>query len=158
MTKALKPLILCLHSRHGIPALKPAPIVASYLGYPGTVGANYTDYTIADRVSLFMISEFYSASTGFTFSCRRWRKCIIEPCALHVHEPLFSWAKFVGRATMRERGGEFVATIGLKLYLGCKHLEQKYKSTPPPSPPLVARLSLPSHPAAKIQSNNHPRA
>eukprot|EP00752_Nemacystus_decipiens_P009479 g8475.t1 len=29
-------------------ALKPAPIVASYLGYPGTVGAEHTDYTIAD--------------------------------------------------------------------------------------------------------------
>lgn len=31
-------------------AMKPAPIVASYLGYPGTVGAEHTDYTIADRV------------------------------------------------------------------------------------------------------------
>lgn len=37
--------------RHGIPALKPAPIVASYLGYPGTVGAEFNDYTIADKVN-----------------------------------------------------------------------------------------------------------
>lgn len=37
--------------RHGIPALKPAPIVASYLGYPGTVGSDYTDYAIVDSVS-----------------------------------------------------------------------------------------------------------
>lgn len=37
-------------SRPDTLALKPAPIVASYLGYPGTVGAAHTDYTIADRV------------------------------------------------------------------------------------------------------------
>ncbi|CAM9221466.1 unnamed protein product [Discosporangium mesarthrocarpum] len=34
----------------GIPALRPAPIVANYLGYPGTIGGQYTDYTIADKV------------------------------------------------------------------------------------------------------------
>lgn len=39
-----------LISRPGVMAMKPAPIVASYLGYPGTVGAEHTDYTIADRV------------------------------------------------------------------------------------------------------------
>ena len=31
-------------------ALKPAPIVATYLAYPGTVGAGYTDYNIVDAV------------------------------------------------------------------------------------------------------------
>lgn len=41
---------MCVFRRHGIPALKPAPIVASYLGYPGTVGADYTDYAIVDKV------------------------------------------------------------------------------------------------------------
>ncbi|CAM9888575.1 unnamed protein product, partial [Ectocarpus sp. 4 AP-2014] len=39
-------------ARPGIPALKPAPVVASYLGFPGTVGAEYTDYTIADRTTV----------------------------------------------------------------------------------------------------------
>ncbi|CAM9809280.1 unnamed protein product, partial [Ectocarpus fasciculatus] len=39
-------------ARPGIPALKPAPVVASYLGFPGTVGAEYTDYTIADRTAV----------------------------------------------------------------------------------------------------------
>lgn len=33
-------------------ALRPAPIQASYLGYPGSTGANFIDYAIADRVVL----------------------------------------------------------------------------------------------------------
>eukprot|EP00903_Cladosiphon_okamuranus_P011215 g10582.t1 len=37
-------------ARPGVVALKPAPIVATYLSYPGTVGAEYTDYTIVDQV------------------------------------------------------------------------------------------------------------
>lgn len=45
-----KSVAFFLTHRPGILALKPAPIVASYLGYPGTVGAEHTDYTIADRV------------------------------------------------------------------------------------------------------------
>ena len=35
-------------SRTGIFALRAAPIQVSYLGYPGTMGANYMDYIIAD--------------------------------------------------------------------------------------------------------------
>jgi protein O-GlcNAc transferase len=31
-------------------ALRPAPIQINYLGYPGTLGANYIDYIIVDRV------------------------------------------------------------------------------------------------------------
>ncbi|HXJ01386.1 MAG TPA: tetratricopeptide repeat protein [Micropepsaceae bacterium] len=34
--------------RSGIFAFRPAPIQASYLGYPGTIGAPYFDYIIAD--------------------------------------------------------------------------------------------------------------
>jgi predicted O-linked N-acetylglucosamine transferase (SPINDLY family) len=30
-------------------ALRPAPVQMSYLGYPGTMGADFTDYVIADR-------------------------------------------------------------------------------------------------------------
>jgi len=37
------------HSRPGIFALRAAPIQVSYLGYPGTMGAEYIDYLIADR-------------------------------------------------------------------------------------------------------------
>ncbi|HKA44817.1 MAG TPA: tetratricopeptide repeat protein [Burkholderiales bacterium] len=35
--------------RLGIFACRPAPLQVSYLGYPGTVGADYIDYIIADR-------------------------------------------------------------------------------------------------------------
>jgi predicted O-linked N-acetylglucosamine transferase (SPINDLY family) len=35
-------------SRTGILALRPAPVQVNYLGYPGTMGAPYIDYIIAD--------------------------------------------------------------------------------------------------------------
>lgn len=35
-------------SRPGILALRPAPVQVSYLGYPGTMGADFIDYIIAD--------------------------------------------------------------------------------------------------------------
>jgi predicted O-linked N-acetylglucosamine transferase (SPINDLY family) len=37
------------HSRPGILALRPCPIQVNYLGYAGTMGAEYIDYIIADR-------------------------------------------------------------------------------------------------------------
>ena len=37
-------------SRTGIFAMRPAPIQVNYLGYPGTMGAPYIDYIIADRI------------------------------------------------------------------------------------------------------------
>ena len=36
-------------ARTGILALRPAPIQVNYLGYPGTTGAEFIDYIIADR-------------------------------------------------------------------------------------------------------------
>ncbi len=36
------------NSRTGILALRPAPVQVNYLGYPGTMGAPYIDYIIAD--------------------------------------------------------------------------------------------------------------
>ena len=36
--------------RLGIAALRPAPIVATYVGFPGTSGASFIDYAIVDRV------------------------------------------------------------------------------------------------------------
>ncbi|HSF48790.1 MAG TPA: tetratricopeptide repeat protein [Burkholderiales bacterium] len=38
------------HSRMGILALRPAPVQVNYLAYPGTMGADYIDYILADRV------------------------------------------------------------------------------------------------------------
>ncbi len=39
-------------ARPEIPALRPAPVQASHLGYPGTLGAPWMDYVIADAVVL----------------------------------------------------------------------------------------------------------
>ena len=36
------------HSRPGILARRPAPVQVNYLGFPGTMGAGYIDYVIAD--------------------------------------------------------------------------------------------------------------
>jgi predicted O-linked N-acetylglucosamine transferase (SPINDLY family) len=38
------------HQRIGIFARRPAPIQITYLGYPGTLGTSFIDYTIADRL------------------------------------------------------------------------------------------------------------
>lgn len=38
------------HQRLGIFAYRPAPVQISYLGYPGTTGANFIDYIIADPI------------------------------------------------------------------------------------------------------------
>ena len=40
------------NSRPGILAHRPAPIQASYLGYPSTMGVNFIDYVIADAIVL----------------------------------------------------------------------------------------------------------
>jgi len=37
-------------ARQGVFSYKPAPIQVNYLGFPGTIGANYMDYLIADKV------------------------------------------------------------------------------------------------------------
>jgi protein O-GlcNAc transferase len=37
------------HARTGIVALRPAPLQVNYLGYPGTMGADFIDYLVADR-------------------------------------------------------------------------------------------------------------
>jgi protein O-GlcNAc transferase len=39
-------------TRAGILALRPAPVQVSYLGYPGTMGAPFVDYIVADRFVL----------------------------------------------------------------------------------------------------------
>ena len=37
-------------SRPGVFARRPAPVQVNFLGYPGTLGANYIDYAVVDRV------------------------------------------------------------------------------------------------------------
>jgi len=34
----------------GVFAYRPAPIQVNYLGFPGTLGASYIDYILADRI------------------------------------------------------------------------------------------------------------
>ncbi len=55
---------LCGHTRHprsAILAFRPAPIQVNYLGYPGTMGAEFIDYVIGDNVTLPVeLAAFYS--------------------------------------------------------------------------------------------------
>jgi predicted O-linked N-acetylglucosamine transferase (SPINDLY family) len=49
------------HARQGIFSYKPSPIQVNFLGFPGTLGAPYIDYMIADKVVLPLESrEHYS--------------------------------------------------------------------------------------------------
>ena len=53
-------------SRTGIFARRSAPIQVNYLGYPGTMGAQYIDYIIADRIVIpEKQHEFYSEKIVF---------------------------------------------------------------------------------------------
>lgn len=48
-------------ARLGILARKAAPVQVNYLGYPGTIGADFMDYIIADRILVPVAEEvFYS--------------------------------------------------------------------------------------------------
>ena len=49
------------NSRPGIFAYRAAPVQINYLGYPGTMGADFIDYIIADQTLIPMDSQkFYS--------------------------------------------------------------------------------------------------
>jgi protein O-GlcNAc transferase len=49
------------NARPGILAHRPAPVQVSYLGYPGTMGADFIDYVIADKTVLpFDQQPFYA--------------------------------------------------------------------------------------------------
>jgi len=47
------------YSRTGIFSYRAAPIQVSYLGYPGTMGADYIDYLIADKTIIPVESQSY---------------------------------------------------------------------------------------------------
>ena len=68
--------------RSGIFAHRPAPIQVSYLGYPGTMGASYIDYIIADHV---VIPDehlaFYTERIAYlpdTYQCNDFRRPIAD--------------------------------------------------------------------------------
>ena len=57
-------------SRLGIFAHRAAPIQINYLGYPGTLGTNFTDYIIADEITIpKKNSNFFSEKVLYLPSC-----------------------------------------------------------------------------------------
>ena len=40
--------------RMGVFARRPAPLQVNYLGFPGTLGASYMDYILADRIVVLL--------------------------------------------------------------------------------------------------------
>jgi len=57
-------------NRLEILALRPAPIQVSYLGFPGTIGANFVDYVITDRiVTPPSYSKFYTEKFAYMPDC-----------------------------------------------------------------------------------------
>jgi predicted O-linked N-acetylglucosamine transferase (SPINDLY family) len=51
-------------------ALKPAPVQVNYLGFPGTLGADYIDYIIADKVVIPpQEAEFYTEKVAWLPDC-----------------------------------------------------------------------------------------
>ena len=68
--------------RPGILALRPAPIQVSYLGYPGTMGAPYIDYIIADRsVIPDGHRPYYTEQIVYlpdSYQCNDAKRCIAE--------------------------------------------------------------------------------
>jgi predicted O-linked N-acetylglucosamine transferase (SPINDLY family) len=58
------------HSRAGIFSYRAAPIQINYLGYPGTMGANFIDYIIADETVIPQDYEkFYTEKVIHTACC-----------------------------------------------------------------------------------------
>ncbi len=50
-------------ARTGIFALRPAPVQVNYLGFPGSMGANFLDYILADPVALPLSEQPFYAET-----------------------------------------------------------------------------------------------
>jgi len=64
-----------LHARPGVLASRPAPVQVNYLGFPGTMGADWIDYILADE---FVIPG----------RCRRWyaEKVVALPDCFQVND------------------------------------------------------------------------
>lgn len=57
------------HQRTGLLALKPAPIIANWLGYPGTMGSDHHTYIIADEFLVPRELEPYFSETVVRLPC-----------------------------------------------------------------------------------------
>lgn len=64
-----------LHARPAVLASRPAPVQVNYLGFPGTMGADWIDYIVADE---YVIPE----------RCRRWyaEKVVVLPDCFQVND------------------------------------------------------------------------
>jgi protein O-GlcNAc transferase len=57
-------------ARTGVLALRPVPVQVSYLGYPGTMGADFVDYIIADRTVIPQDQQrFYAENVVYLPYC-----------------------------------------------------------------------------------------
>jgi protein O-GlcNAc transferase len=57
-------------ARTSILAMRPAPVQVNYLGYPGTMGAPYIDYIIADRFVIPEVEQrFYTENVVYLPDC-----------------------------------------------------------------------------------------
>jgi predicted O-linked N-acetylglucosamine transferase (SPINDLY family) len=68
--------------RPGILALRPAPLQVGYLGYPGSMGASYVDYILADRIVIpAEHRRFYTEKIAVlpdTYQCNDSKRRIAE--------------------------------------------------------------------------------
>lgn len=76
---------LTFNGRFEIPAMKPAPLIINYLGYPGSGGCVAYDYTIVDSISL---PPEYSASFSEKLIYLDQRR-VYQGNDLPFHVPLF---------------------------------------------------------------------
>jgi len=58
-----------LNNRFGIFSFRPAPVQISFLGYPGTTGADYMDYIVADQVLIPPSSQKYYSEKPIYLPC-----------------------------------------------------------------------------------------
>ncbi len=70
------------HPRPHILAARPAPVQVQFLGYPGTLGAPWIDYIVADPVSLPPDLE-----SGFTEAVARMPRCFLPRDRRHEVPP-----------------------------------------------------------------------
>src|SRR5262249_53955502 len=71
-----------VYCRPGILAFRPAPVQASYLGFPGTMGADFVDYIIADKTVIpESQARFYAEKVVYlpdSYQCNDSKRCIAD--------------------------------------------------------------------------------
>jgi protein O-GlcNAc transferase len=80
-------------ARTGIFALRPAPIQVNYLGFPGSMGANFMDYILADPVVLPLTEQpFYAETILHLPDCYQptdsTRPCLPPPARVEAGLPI----------------------------------------------------------------------